>query len=578
MLDFITGVFKNLPVDSAGTYAGAALGGGFSVWQRLKRVLGERKPAPVAKTRQGRTATTVAAKNRVFTILLAHLDGDDEGAQAARVMEALRAEFPEGGAAGLVIVIKQLPKVLSGTSEDDTEKRGHKWLRKENADILIWGNLVQDEKLLRLRILPSEDHEGAGRPYVPGEVFELPENFSADLAGVLALAMVAVLQPELDRAGYPLAPLIGRAVDRLAPLATNLGGTFPEEAKATLWHAYATGEYQLGAETGDNRRLETAIEYYRKALVERTRERSSFQWAAAQGNLGNALQAVGARSTGSSRLEQAIAAYSEALSEFTRERAPMYWAATMINLGNALTALGERKSGTTRLEEAITCYSQALEELPREMLPVLWAAGRCRLGHALAILGGRERGTERLEHAVAIFAEAQQQAPRDRVPMLWASCHANTGDALRMLGEQDDDNERLTLAVRTLQDALTICTRERAPFLWLETRARLAHALVRLGKRETGSEHLDEAATIISETLAEVHRERAPLLWAMLQNHLGELLHAIANRQLDENREQALVTMKEARTAFVAALGEFVSGDASHFEAMTRGNLGRLVA
>lgn len=576
MLDFINSIISYLPGETTGTYAGAAVGGGLSVWQRLKRALGERKSEPADNAWQGRTAPAATSNKRIFSVLIAHLEGDDEGAQAARVMEVLRSHFPEGGA-GPVLRLKQLPKVLSDAPDDPAWKRGRKWLRKENADLLIWGNLFAAEKLLHVHVLPSEDHEGSGRPYVPNDVFALPENFSADLGGVLALAVVALLQPELDRAGYPLTPLIGRAVEQLAPLATNLGSTFPEESKATLWHAYATGEYQLGAENCDNVRLETAIEFYRKALVERTRERDAYQWAAAQGNLGNALQAVGARSCGSSRLEQAIAAYHEALQEFTRENAPLHWSATMANLGDALTALGERKSGTTRLEEAITVYSQALHTQPRETMPVTWAETRNKLGRALAILGGRERGTERLEQAIAIFGEAQQQAPRERVPMLWAAALANMGDALLMLGEHDDNNDRLEQAVATIREALTACTRERAPFQWLEMRARLGHALVRLGRREAGTERLDEAAGIIHETLSEVPRDCAPLLWAMLQNHLGEQLQAIAERQLEGSRELALATLKEARAAFVPALGEFVSGDATHFEAMTRGNLGRLI-
>ena len=64
-----------------------------------------------------------------------------------------------------------------------------------------------------------------------------------------------------------------------------------------------------------------------------------------QMSLGNALQILGAREGGTERLEQAVDAYRAALEERTRERVPLEWAATQNNLGNALRILGERESG-----------------------------------------------------------------------------------------------------------------------------------------------------------------------------------------------------------------------------------------
>ena len=46
--------------------------------------------------------------------------------------------------------------------------------------------------------------------------------------------------------------------------------------------------------------------------------------------------------SGTERLEQAVEAYRAALEEYTRERVPLDWAMTQNNLGNALQALGKR--------------------------------------------------------------------------------------------------------------------------------------------------------------------------------------------------------------------------------------------
>jgi predicted LPLAT superfamily acyltransferase len=72
-------------------------------------------------------------------------------------------------------------------------------------------------------------------------------------------------------------------------------------------------------------------------------------------------------------LEEAVQAYRAALEEYTRERVPLDWAGTQNNLGNALLTLGERESGTARLEEAVQAYRAALEEYTRERMPLQWA-------------------------------------------------------------------------------------------------------------------------------------------------------------------------------------------------------------
>ncbi len=83
-------------------------------------------------------------------------------------------------------------------------------------------------------------------------------------------------------------------------------------------------------------------------------------WATTQNNLGNALQTLGERESGTARLEEAVEAYRAALQELTRERVPLHWATTQNNLGLALEALGERESGTPHLEAAVAAFNVCL--------------------------------------------------------------------------------------------------------------------------------------------------------------------------------------------------------------------------
>jgi hypothetical protein len=62
-----------------------------------------------------------------------------------------------------------------------------------------------------------------------------------------------------------------------------------------------------------------------------------------QSNLGFALWRIGERESGTARLEEAVEAFRAALTERTRERVPEQWTATQNNLSAALKLLEDRK-------------------------------------------------------------------------------------------------------------------------------------------------------------------------------------------------------------------------------------------
>ena len=79
-------------------------------------------------------------------------------------------------------------------------------------------------------------------------------------------------------------------------------------------------------------------------MQEYTRERVPPQWATTQNNLGNALLRLGERESGMAQLEEAVEAYRAALQERTRERAPYLHDQTKRNLAIAVKALQRRKN------------------------------------------------------------------------------------------------------------------------------------------------------------------------------------------------------------------------------------------
>jgi len=114
-------------------------------------------------------------------------------------------------------------------------------------------------------------------------------------------------------------------------------------------------------------------------------------WAMTQNNLGTVLWTLGAREGSAVLLAEAVQAYRAALEEWTRDRVPLDWATTQNNLGTALATLGAREGSAVRLQEAVQAYRAALEEYTRDRVPLEWAMSYGNQGVALRALAGLTR-------------------------------------------------------------------------------------------------------------------------------------------------------------------------------------------
>lgn len=606
------------------------------MFEYLKTVFGDRAVEWLAfwqrdhdKTQRGEhTAARVAGTN--FSVLVAQLEGDTDGAQTRHLAESLETLFGYGGSRP-AIKIHRYPKALIVAQPDvsgavaKAESKGRSWLQRKNADVLIWGSVAGNgSKTMRLRFLPlSETVANDAKRFALNEVFELPASFGEDVGAALAIAVTASIAPLFEHPGHVLTGIIEPAVKKLVVLAPNMPAGFSTEAKASIWHAYAAGEQQLGEDRGETARLEMAAFYYRKALGEWTRQRNTQAWTSTQNNLGEALRVLGERAGDAQRLEAAAAAFREALKEWTRDRAPLAWAGLQNNLGKALSNLGEREAGTARLEEAAAAFREALKEATRAGDPLLWGHIHSNLGGALRTIGMRENGTASLNAAIAAYREALGELTRERAPLAWAGIHNNIGitfhalgerernpealtqaanafrealgvfslestaqqwaqtqnnlgDALRALAEHDTGTQHLVDAIAACGEALKVWTRETAPRQWATAKNSLGNALGRLGEREEGTARLVEAARAFRDVVKVWTRDAEPIRWATARNNLGTTLWKLGERQAAEDLDQACATLKEARVAFLDALQEFIRRGIGAQEDAARGNIGQL--
>ncbi len=515
-----------------------------------------------------------------FTVLIADLEGDDE-----RLSQTSHVEAALAGHEGLEVVrIGSGPRLADTGSRTErqleAERQARARLEDKNGDVLIFGEVAEANRRLRLRFIArNESLQGGARSYAL-EAAELPKDFSADFNAAL-LAWVAVsVAPATEQAGQYVADLLKPAAGKLRHLCAHMPagsrrgparqpGAFLRPRRLGARRAdrrerlAGAGARRLSrrpggldararaAATGPGPRTTSATRSRRSASARtapngwtrrsppiappwRSGRASACrcEWAMTQNNLGNALRTLGEREDGTHRLEQAVAAYRAALEVWTRERVPLQWAMTQNNLGNALRTLGEREDGTERLDEAVAAYRARPGGQDAR-------ARAARLGHDPE--QPRHRARERSarartapngwSEAVAAYRAALEVWTRERVPLDWATTQNNLGNALQTLGAREDGTQRLEQAVAAYRAALEVRTRERVPLQWATTQNNLGNALRTLGEREDGTAAAGAGGRRLSRRPGGHTRERVPLDWATTQNNLGTALRTLGERE-----------------------------------------------
>ena len=505
-----------------------------------------------------------------FRVTLCWLQNDPKGDSTAHVAEAFTSITGVALFRSARIVAK-----LGARSEwlVAMQKEARAVLEEWDADLAIVGLVKKRGSAVNLWIVPGSGEGTLSRgdqPYVLEDATLGPDfhrDFRAELSAV-ALVAVAPLATSEAR-GRVLEQVLEDATTKLATLLRERIATESDEWRARLNVALGNALTTLGGRDSGTDRLERALDAYRAALEEWTRERVPLKWAEVQHNLGIALSILGERETGPARLEQAVAACRAALEERTRERGPLVWAATQNALGNALSTLAEWESGTKRLGQAVAVYCAALEERTRERVPLDWAATQSNLGSALFRLGERESGTERLEKAVVAYRASLEELSRERFPLYWAGTQYNLANVFLELGKREEGTERLEQAVAAYRAALEERTRERVPRDWAATQNQLGNALAFLGERETGTEHLRQAVVAYRASLEELSGER--VLWAQTQRNLGTVLSLLGER------ESGTEHLEQAAAAYRAALEVFAEEAASQDRDIVQDKLTRVL-
>ncbi|MDD9876548.1 MAG: cyclic nucleotide-binding domain-containing protein [Magnetovibrio sp.] len=387
---------------------------------------------------------------------LALLSGDADGSHTRRVAQAFDC-FRD-------INVRIVNKALEIDFDKDlaaeigrVARTGRRWLKAQQADILIWGHVPAPGATLHLHFVPLAkwDERLVGVFDLTTDLplpADVPEPFQ-DLLRAATLAATVPSTRDKARLRKALLPEAALAAGRaFAELPGEL--TSRERGALHLCHGNVLAMAWSLARADDLRAA--AVTAYRLATSTVTSEESPIDWAMAQRHLSSLYYAEAEAAGEAARYEEAAAAALSALEVLSRDETPFEWAALQHRLGLVHYKLGFDTGHTGVLRQALHYHQQALRVYTRQQTTEQWAEVMSSFAQAAQVFGEHVKSLEALATAANACHAVLQVRDRKRAPMAWAATQNNLGSALFLLGKKANNPSRLEAAIQAFEMALEV--------------------------------------------------------------------------------------------------------------------------
>jgi tetratricopeptide (TPR) repeat protein len=219
--------------------------------------------------------------------------------------------------------------------------------------------------------------------------------------------------------------------------------------------------------------------------------RSPYEWAAVQANLGAVYTELATDATGPDalrHLENAEERYQDAGKVFTQENYPLDWAQNITDLGLVFIEQSrwrERDESVTLLEKAVDYSGKALEVYRHDLYTRYWALTTLNLAYAKRELGRKladqPEGLQDFKQAVTLSRDALAALPRLESPFDWAMAQRNLGDSLFAQGSQigsgsNDGRQLIRQSIAAYKKSLEVWNDQNCSYDWRKTRDALQKA------------------------------------------------------------------------------------------------------
>ena len=223
-------------------------------------------------------------------IILAGLNGDKGGQITKRLGDLLTSirgveVFRHKKTLKLPNAIENLAERLIIAAEE-----GRAWLKDDDADLLVWGEVGQNEEDLSLRLLPGPAADGDQAEHSGiGETLEIPAAFGEEFEPLLCAAVIATIGPAFKgartRLGESLGGYLEKAGELIKTLPTELNDVQAASVLIVIGNAFVAYS-RLG---GGSEQYDRAVEAYREAEKKVSSETQPLLWARVQNHLAAVL-------------------------------------------------------------------------------------------------------------------------------------------------------------------------------------------------------------------------------------------------------------------------------------------------
>jgi hypothetical protein len=154
-----------------------------------------------------------------FLILVAQLDGDDpKGTHTRAVARAFQGQSGvERTQTRRILALSD----IGGAAESRAIATGRGWLVKRNADLLIWGEVLQKEKFLNLWFTSKDAASDFQQSRFPLEANLLDGNFTEVARAQLVSVSLSAIKPATEVGERFLRDILRPVADRLRNLLKN---------------------------------------------------------------------------------------------------------------------------------------------------------------------------------------------------------------------------------------------------------------------------------------------------------------------------------------------------------------------
>ncbi len=388
-------------------------------------------------------------------ILISPLAGDLQGLAARHIHDRL------SGRMGVSITVADRPLTAPGADHNQplfvsmAVDLGRRWLKRDGADLLIWGESVETQTgtSWRLRFLgrttPLHPHSATISALERLEVPALFDDATGDLAFGTALAAVNVESADGIRARATLFRPVLKAATRFAE--GDSVGTVAQCATAQA--CYAALLLLEGARTGEVRTLERAVSVYQGALILGEDAFPLHERAMIGTHIADALSLISAQTERPRLADKTVEYYRAALAMVRKEVFADDYAALKTRLGLALHSLSQATGEAVHLKDAAEAFSAATGIWTITDAPERWADIQNSLGSPLITMGRLTEQPGLFDKAVAVFLKIARSRSRTSAPLVWATALANIGSALREKGVAARNIECLRQAAEAFEQA-----------------------------------------------------------------------------------------------------------------------------